>query len=243
MNQGISKLSTPALVALSVAALCAGSLAFSQDHPVSNEPASEGRSVTPAGSLVLDATTGSPAVASLPVAFVRSPDHAAADGGGRYLVSVNSGFGVQFNAGTNAAQQSISVLDLNAQPDPQVIQNVYFPTPQSAQVGAAFSPSPDSAGAYTLYVSGGFENKIWVFQFRPNEPRPISPASNGQDTKIVAPFISVSGFATEANSPRYNDNQEPVYPLGIALGADGDSLFVANDLGDSLGLIRGLRHN
>jgi YVTN family beta-propeller protein len=218
-------------------------LAFSQERIASNEPASEGRVISPAGALVLDATTGHPAVGSLPVAFVRSPDHAAKDGGGRYLISVNSGYGIQFNAATNPEQQSISVLDLNAQPFPQVIQNVYFPSPQSAQVGAAFSPEPDATGSYTLYVSGGFENKIWMFRFRPNTPQPVSPASNGPDTKVTAPFLSVSGFANEASSPRYNDNQEPVYPLGIALSADGDSLFLANDLGDSLGIIRGLRSN
>ncbi len=226
---------------LAVTALCAVSLAFSQDRSASDEPASEGRPITPAGSLILDTTTGHPAVGSLPVAFVRSPDHAAKDGGGRYLISVNSGLGIQFNAATNSEQQSISVLDLNAQPSPQVIQNVYFPSPQSAQVGAAFSPEPDSTGSYTLYVSGGFENKIWMFRFRPNAPQPVSPPSYGPDTKVTAPFISVIGFTTEAASPRYNDNQEPVYPLGIALSADGDSLFLANDLADSLGIIRGLR--
>ncbi|HKV06002.1 MAG TPA: hypothetical protein VJO53_12970 [Candidatus Acidoferrales bacterium] len=228
----------PALVILVVAAVTS----TAQD-PARTQPASEGRPITPAGSLVLDATTGLAAVGSLPVAFVRSPDHAAMDGGGRYLVSVNSGFGIQFNAATNPAQQSISVLDLNAQPSPQVIQNVYFPSPQSAQVGAAFSPTPDPTGAYTLYVSGGFQNKIWMFRFRPDDRQPVSPPSNGPDTKVTAPYISVAGFTQEANSPRYNENQEPVYPLGIALGAGGDSLFVANDLGDSLGIIRDLRHN
>ena len=206
-----------------------------------DQPASEGRPITPAGSLVLDASTGRAAVGSLPVAFVRSPDHAAKDGGGRYLVSVNSGYGIQFNAATNAEQESISVLDLNAQPSPQVIQNVYFPTPQSAQVGAAFSPTPDPSGDYTLYVSGGFENKIWMFRFRPNAAQPVSPPSNGPDSKVTAPFISVAGLATQAGSPRYNSNQEPVYPLGIALSADGKSLFLANNLGDSLGIIQGLR--
>jgi YVTN family beta-propeller protein len=241
LNRVLSRISSCILPRLVVIALCATSLAFSQDRSPSNDPASEGRPITPAGSLVLDATTGRPAVGSLPVAFVRSPDHAAKDGGGRYLISVNSGYGIQFNAATNPEQQSISVLDLNAQPSPQVIQNVYFPSPQSAQVGAAFSPEPDSTGSYTLYVSGGFENKIWMFRFRPNAPQPVSPPSNGPNTKVTAPFLSVSGFATEAPSPRYNDNQEPVYLLGIALSADGDSLFLANDLGDSLGIIRGLR--
>jgi YVTN family beta-propeller protein len=234
-------------VSLGVATIFAVSLAFSQDRGPSNtraqEPASEGRPITPAGTLVLDAMTGNPAVGSLPVALVRSPDHAAKDGGGRYLVSVNSGYGMQFSAGTFPEQQSISVLDLNAEPSPRVIQNVYFPAPQSAQVGAVFSPEADPTGSYTLYVSGGFENKIWLFRFRPNEAQPVAPSSNGPDTKVTAPFLSVAGFATEAGTPRYNSNQEPVYPLGIALSADGDSLFVANDLGDSLGIIRGLRYN
>jgi YVTN family beta-propeller protein len=234
---GISLLALPAVVLIALSAL----FSYSQDRSASNEPASEGRPITPAGSLVLDATTGHPAVGSLPVAFVRSPDHGAKDGGGRYLIGVNSGFGIQFNAATNAEQQSISVLDLNAEPSPQVIQNVYFPSPQSAQVGAVFSPEPDSTGAYTFYVSGGFENKIWIFRFRPGAAQPVSPASNGPDTKVMAPFLSVSGFATAAPSPRYNDDQEPVYPLGIALSADGDSLFVANNLSDSLGIVRGLR--
>src|SRR5215472_11451939 len=219
------------------------SLAFSEDDSVSNAPASGGRPITPAGSIVLDATTGTAAAGSLPVAFVRSPDHTAKDGGGRYLISVNSGYGLQFSAATSREQQSISVLDLNARPSPRVIQNVYFPSPQSAQVGAAFSPSADPTGAYAFYVSGGFENKIWVFRFRPNDPQPISPPSDGPDTQVTAPFISVRGFSREATSPRYNDNEEPVYPLGIALSADSDALFLANNLGDSLGIIRSLRNN
>jgi YVTN family beta-propeller protein len=241
MSQLLSRVPSRGFLAFAVTAVCAVSLAFSQDH--SHEPASEGLPITPAGALVLDATTGNPAVGSLPVAFVRSPDHSAKDGGGRYLISVNSGYGIQFNVTTNPEQQSISVLDLNVQPSPQVIQNVYFPSPQGAQVGAAFSPEADPKGAYALYVSGGFENKIWIFRFRPNDPQPLSPPSNGPDTKVTAPYISVRGFSTEAPSPRYNDNEEPVYPLGLALSADGDSLFVANDLGDSLGVIRNLRYD
>jgi YVTN family beta-propeller protein len=243
MTQLFPRVCSCGLLAFTVTAVCAFSLAFSQDHAVLHEPASEGWPITPAGSLVLDATTSNPAVGSLPVAFIRSPDHGAKDGGGRYLISVNSGYGIQFSAATNPEQQSISVLDLNAQPSPQVIQNVYFPSPQSAQVGATFSPETDPSGAYTLYVSGGFENKIWIFRFRPNDPQPVSPPSNGPETKVTAPFISVSGFTTEAPSPRYNDNEEPVYPLGMALSADGDSLFVANDLGDSLGIVRSLRYS
>ncbi len=213
----------------------------SQQSGSADATASEGRPISPAGTLIMDATTGEPAVGSLPVAFVRSPDHAASDGGGRYLVSINSGFGIQFSAGTNIGQESVSVIDLNAQPAPRVVQNVYFPTPQSAQVGAAFSPQAEHDGSYILYVSGGYENKIWAFNFRPGVPQPITPPSNGPDTKITAPYISVHGFATQSASPRLQGEQEPVYPLGIALSADGDTLYTANDLGDSLGIIRNLR--
>ena len=241
MNGIVSRISARAIAILSILAFCTLYLAHSQVRSAKTEPSSEGRPITPAGSLVLDGTTGQPAVGSLPVSFVRSPDHSAKDGGGRYLIIVNSGYGLQFNAATNIAQQSISVLDLNAQPSPQVIQDIYFPSPQSAQVGAAFSPQPDSSGAYTLYVSGGFENKIWLFRFQPKTPQPVSPPSSGPDTKVTAPFISVSGFTSQAPSPRYNGGEEPVYPLGMALSADGDTAFLANDLGDSVGIIRGLR--
>ena len=108
-----------------------------------DEPAAEGRVITPAGKLVMDATTKLPAIGSLTVNFVRSPDHEAADGKGRFLIAVNSGFGIQFNS-ESKAQQSLSVIDLNAESSPQVIQNVYFPTPNSANFGVVFNPSPVS---------------------------------------------------------------------------------------------------
>ena len=68
---------------------------------VQNQFASEGRPVTPAGTLVMDTSTRQPAVGALPVAFVRSPDKTGPGGLGRYLIGVNSGYGVQFNSGTN----------------------------------------------------------------------------------------------------------------------------------------------
>src|SRR5215475_12246930 len=114
--------------------------AASQDIKIANQPASEGRPITPAGMLLLDASTRMPAVAPLTVDFVRSPDKNGPDGKGRYLIAVNSGFGLQFNSETNRGQQSLAVIDLNANPSPAVIQNVYFPTPQSANVGVAIAP-------------------------------------------------------------------------------------------------------
>ena len=208
-----------------------------------NEPASEGARITPAGSLVMDVTTEHPAVGSLPVNFVRSPDHDGVGGDGRYLIAVNSGYGIQFNETGNVGQQSLAVIDLNRKPAPAVIQNVYFPSPQSANVGIAFSQTVESDGTYTLYVSGGFENKIWMFRFRSGDKTPITPASPGPNTKVIAPFIDVTGFTSNAPTPRYNENLAPAYPAGIALSPDGDTLFVANNLSDSLGMISDLRGN
>ncbi|HEX8185469.1 MAG TPA: bifunctional YncE family protein/alkaline phosphatase family protein, partial [Blastocatellia bacterium] len=216
-------------------------LTSAADVTVNEQPASEGRPITPAGGLVMDATTRQPAVGALPVAFVRSPDSTAADGAGRYLVAINSGFGIQFNAATNRAQQSLAVIDLNARPAPQVIQNVYFPSPQSANAGLVFSPRADANGNYTLYVSGGVENKIWVFRFRAGAIAPVTPGSPGPNTRVEAPYIDLDGFATAAPSPRINNNYALVYPAGLAISPDGDTLYVANNLGDSLGIIGNLR--
>jgi YVTN family beta-propeller protein len=218
-----------------------GLMASSADINVTNQPASEGRPITPAGSLVLDVSTRQPAVGALPLNFVRSPDGTGPDGGGRYLLAVNSGYGIQFNATTNRAQQSLAVIDLNARPAPSVVQNVYFPTPQGVNVGAVFSPRPDPEGSFTLYAAGGFENKVWMFRLRPGASPPLTPPSAGPDTKVEAPFIDVSGFATSAPSPRYNGDRAPVYPTGLAVGDDGDTLFVVNNLGDSLGVVTDLR--
>ena len=107
--------------------------------------------------------------------------------------------------------------DLNAKPGPVVIQNVYFPSPQSVNVGVVFAPMPASDGTFALYVSGGYENKIWIFNFHPGSQNPITPVSPGPNTLVEAPFIDVSGFATAANSPRYNSDRLAVYPTGISI--------------------------
>ena len=88
------------------------------------------------------------------MAIFRSPDTLGRSGKGRYLLVMNSGYGVQFSEETNEAQQSIAVIDLNASPEPLVIQNVYFPTPQSANVGLAFSRAAHANGTFDVYVSG-----------------------------------------------------------------------------------------
>ncbi len=205
-------------------------------NEILNNVSTQGRALTPAGKLMTDAATLLPAVAPLTVDFVRSPDDAGADGKGRFLIAVNSGFGLQFNA-ESKAQQTISVIDLNRTPEPQVIQNVYFPTPNSANFGVTFSTEKDADGTYTMFVAGGFQNRIWIFKFNPNEREPISPG-NKLDAELKAGFIDVSGFSDYAPSPYYNRNQAPVYPTGIALSPDNTTLYVANNLGDSLGILQ-----
>lgn len=185
--------------------------------------------LTPAGTLIRDAATHQPAVGALPVNLIRSPD-------GRYLIAVNSGFGIQRNA-THKLHQSLAVIDLAARPAPTVIQNVYVPVPQSVCVGAVFVPPPHPDGTCTFYVSGGHENKIWRFQFVPGARQPLQPGVSNFNTPLEAPFIEVSGLAAEPPSPRYNNNLAAVFPLGLALSTDGETLYTANNLGDSLGLI------
>jgi len=165
------------LVALLLAGLPLAEEVGAQENP-EGAPIVQGRPLNPSGELVMDRSSGQPAVASMPVRFVRSPDAGGPGGGGRYLISVNSGFGVQFSADTNRAQQSLSVIDLVGAL-PVVVQNVYFPSPQSAQVGAVFDPVSSDDGTYTLYISGGFENRIWIFRLDPDADPPLSPVSPG----------------------------------------------------------------
>ena len=237
--------------------VCAGALAlalmfgtggfrsYAGGENAADEPGSEGRVVTPAGELVMDATTNLPAVGSLPVDLIRSPDTLGPDGKGRYLLAINSGYGIQFDS-RSSNLQSVLVIDLNAKPEPVVIQNVYFPDPQSANFGIRFHTRPESDGSYRLFVSGGFENRIWMFRFKAGDAKPVSPSSDGrnadgEETKVTAPFIDVSSFAENAPSPNYNRNVAAVYPTGIALSPDGQTIYSANNLGDSLGIVSDIR--
>ncbi len=214
-------------------------LAFCGNAWCQQEPAGEGRPITPAGTLVIDAATHLPAVGAMPMAMLRSPDSLGQGGKGRYLLVVNSGYGVQFSEDTNKAQQSIAVIDLNAAPEPMVIQNVYFPTPQSANVGLAFSPVAGADGSFELYVSGGFENKVWIFRFDSKAVAPVRPGSPGPDTKVEAPSFEINK-AGEVSRADYNKGKAALYPAGLAVTPDGTTLVTANNLGDSVTIVRGL---
>lgn len=199
----------------------------------------QNRRVDPAGKLIIDAETKEPAVMPLTFNFVRSPDTAGPDGQGRFLIAVNSGYGLTFNS-KSKPQQTLSVIDLNKKPEPEVIQNVYFPSPQSANFGLVFDKKANPEGKTNLYLAGGFENRIWILSFDPEAEKPLAPA-NARDEKFDAPFINVTAFAENAPSPNYNGETAAVYPTGIDLSPDGHDLYVANNLGDTLGVINDLR--
>jgi YVTN family beta-propeller protein len=116
---------------------------------------------------------------------------------------------------------------------------VYFPSPQSANVGLVFSRLPRADGSFELYVSGGFENKIWIFHFIPNAAAPIQPESPGPDSKVQAPFFVISNPG-EASKADYNNGKAALYPTGLAISADGTTLVTANNLGDSVTIVRNL---
>ena len=214
-------------------------LILSGSAQAQQEPAGEGRPITPAGMLVMDVSTHLPAVGAMPMTMLRSPDKLGHGGGGRYLLVANSGYGVQFSDDTNKAQQSIAVIDLNASPEPRVIQNVYFPTPQSANVGLAFTPSAAADGNFAMYVSGGFENKVWIFRFDPKAAAPVQPASPGPNTKVRAPFLLISN-PQEVSTKDYNGGKAALYPTGLAVTRDGSTLVVANNLGDNVTIVHEL---
>jgi YVTN family beta-propeller protein len=194
---------------------------------------------TPAGTLLKDASTGETAVMPLTMTFARTPDKGGPDSKGRFLLAVNSGYGLHFTS-KSKAQQTISVIDLDLKPEPKVVQTLYFPSPQSANVGIVFDPKIKEDGTYQLFVSGGVENKIWILAFDPKAQLPLAPASK-PDTPFEAPFIDVTAFAENAPSPNYNDKLGAVYPTGIGISPDGQTLYSANNLADSLGIVSDIR--
>lgn len=203
------------------------------------DPNEDHTTLTPAGHLVIDAGTGLPAIAPLTTNFVRTPDHTGPGGKGRYLIAVSNGYGVEFNS-KSKGNQMLSVIDLSLKPEPKVVQNLCFPAPQSVNFGLDFDTNVQPDGKYRFFVAGGFENKIWILSFDPAAVQPVSPASK-PDEPVKAPSVDVSGFTENAPSPDYNSNAAAVYPTGVAVSPDGETIYSANNLGDTLGIVSDMR--
>src|SRR5215469_7678081 len=138
------------------------------------------RTITPAGR---QTTLG-----DRPVNAVSSPD-------GKHLLVVNSGAGVQ----------SVQIV---AMATGRVEQTIPYLVPDSAFVGAAYSPDGRAA-----YVSGGGAGVVHSF----------SVGADGQLTKTGDITIG-----THAQNP---------FPTGIGLSPDGSTLAVANNLANTVDLV------
>jgi YVTN family beta-propeller protein len=91
---------------------------------------------------------------------------------------------------------------------------------------------------WPLYASGGFGNRIWQLTFTVGAASPIAPAHALNDGALNAPSIDLSRMAPRSAIAGYNGGREPLYPTGLALSRDGRELYVANNLGDSLGVVQ-----
>ena len=85
---------------------------------------------------------------------------------------------------------------------------------------------------------GEFRGSV-VFMFRPGERLPLEPTSPGPSTQVKAPAIDVSGMGMTPPARGYNRGKAAVYPAGLAISSDGTTLFTANNLGDTLGVVPG----
>ena len=163
-----------AFLVVALAAIAFGLIWQNHSFAETGTPDLQDKKLEGAGKLLLDAETNEAAVMPLTFDFVRSPDTNGADGKGRFLIAVNSGYGLMFNS-KSKAQQTLAVIDLNAKPAPKVVQNIYFPSPQSANFGLVFDKKAQADGRINLYLSGGFENKIWILSFDAAKDKPLAP--------------------------------------------------------------------
>jgi len=153
-------------------------------------------------------------------------------------LGVNSGFGVQFSE--TRIEPAIDCGDRpELTPEPLVIQNIYFPTPQSANVGVLFHPLRSAMnGIYELYVSGGFENKVWIFRSIRRHRTGIRNLL-GQLRKCKRPPLKSAKRRSFASGLQ----QGKRHSIRRAGGnSDGAALVTANNLGDNVTIVRGLRY-
>jgi YVTN family beta-propeller protein len=106
------------------------------------------------------------------------------------------------------SMQSLMVIDSTTG---SVRQTIPYPAPEALFLGLLFSPDGRHA-----YASAGGNNKIRTYDW--------------SDQQLVerAPIL----LPTDRDGKKIN-----LYPAGIAIGADGNTLFVANNLDDSLSLV------
>ena len=179
-------------------------------------PASQGRPITPAGSLVQDLTTVRSRSARcrwIWCAVRTSRDRAARERPAcreqrlRYSVQ--------------RRRESRSAIDCRDRSECEAGgggPKCLLPVAAECERGRGVCAAPQEDGSHALYVSGGFENKIWIFRFQPESKLRSLPHRLVQTRR--SKLRSSTSAVLCVNSPRYNSDRAPVYPSGIAISPE-----------------------
>jgi acid phosphatase len=176
----------------------------------------QGWRLTPAGTQV-DLTgktaAGDTSYADRPYGLARSPD-------GKTLLISNDGQ----STGQDAPQtQSLMVVDLASK---KVVQTIPYKSPAGLFVGVTYSPD----GKYA-YASGEAVDPLTkVTQFVVHVYK-----VNGQQLTDVAPIV-LSPFTFQ--DPTGQVTLNPKNPAGLTVSPDGGTLYVADNLGDSMSAVK-----
>lgn len=120
----------------------------------------------------------------LPLRIVVSPD-------GKFLVATNNGQG----------EQGLNVIDLERQ------KNVLTLPLKNAWLGLAFSPDGKN-----LFVSGGGDNKVFIYNFK-------------------------EGFPDPAGEIVFGDREKELFVSGLCVDSPANRLYVALNLSNELGVV------
>jgi len=100
-------------------------------------------------------------------------------------------------------------LQVVATADSHVVQTIPFPSPQSVYIGVAYSPDGTRA-----YAAGGYNNVVRAYT------------------------VGADGALTPAGTvPLATAAQKNPYPAGLSVSPDGRSLYVANDLANTVSVV------
>jgi len=136
------------------------------------------------------------------------PVNAVLSPDGAHLLVVNSGAGVQ-------SLQVVSTADGNVQ---QTLPYYSAPRPDSVFVGVAYSP-----GGTRAYASGGGGNVVHTYSVAPNG--------------ALTATGDISEGVTGAQYPAINGSVPGPYPAGLSVSPDGATLYVANNLANTVSVV------
>jgi YVTN family beta-propeller protein len=174
----------------------------------------QGWDITPAGDQInlLDTVNGTRIWGDRPYGEALSPD-------GKTLLVSDDG---QSTGQTTAQSQSLMVVDLASQ---KVVQTILYKSPAGLFIGITYSPDGQHAYASGQAVvnptTGETDYVIHVYNV------------NGQQLTEVAPIILAPASYKDLTTGKQHNF--PVFnPAGLTISADGSTLYVADNLADSM---------